>query len=106
MNTDSPRRTRTKLSLAGDGCWRLVEGSIPVPERRAPQYYTPTELPMPLYENVGSFTKSFAGTDSTGSPALRQAVSPPTITNVLNPFSRSKCATRALVASRAQVQYK
>jgi hypothetical protein len=35
---------------------------------------------------------------------LRQAARPPTITNVLNPFSRNKCATRALVASRAQVQ--
>jgi hypothetical protein len=35
---------------------------------------------------------------------LRQAVSPPTITNALNPFSRSMCATRALVASRCQVQ--
>jgi hypothetical protein len=56
------------------------------------------------YENVGSFTRSFCGTDSSGSPALRQAVNPPTITNVLNPFSRSRCATRALVASRAQVQ--
>jgi hypothetical protein len=54
--------------------------------------------------NVGSLTRSFSGTDSTGSPALRQAVRPPTITNVLNPFSRSKCATRALVASRTQVQ--
>ena len=32
------------------------------------------------------------------------AVAPPTITNALNPFSRSRCATRALVASRAQVQ--
>ena len=41
-----------------------------------------------------------------GSPALRQAVNPPTITNVLKPFSRSRCATRALVASRAQVQYR
>jgi hypothetical protein len=59
-----------------------------------------------LQLNVGSFTKSFCGTDSTGSPALRQAVNPPTITNVLKPFSRSICATRALVASRAQVQYR
>jgi hypothetical protein len=57
-----------------------------------------------VYENVGNFTRSSLGTDSNGCPALRQAVRPPTITNVLNPFSRSRCATRALVASRAQVQ--
>jgi len=57
-----------------------------------------------VYENDGSLTRSFLGTDSRLPPTLRQAVSPPTITNVLNPFSRSKCATRALVASRAQVQ--
>lgn len=55
-------------------------------------------------ENVGSFTKSCFGTDSKGCPALSQAVSPPVMTNVLNPLSRSKCATRALVASRAQLQ--
>jgi hypothetical protein len=64
------------------------------------QSHQPTRAQL----NVGNFTRSFSGTDSTGSPALRQAVSPPTITNVLNPFSRSRCATRALVASRAQVQ--
>ena len=58
----------------------------------------------PLYENVGSFTKSSLGTDSVGLPAFRQAVRPPTITNALKPCSRSICATRALVASRAQVQ--
>jgi hypothetical protein len=57
-----------------------------------------------VYENVGSFTKSSRGTGSSGLPALRQAASPPTITNALNPSSRSICATRALVASRAQVQ--
>jgi hypothetical protein len=54
--------------------------------------------------NVGNFTRSFCGTGSSGSPALRHAANPPTITNVLKPFSRSRCATRALVASRAQVQ--
>ena len=59
---------------------------------------------MVSYENVGSFTRSSLGTDSKCPPALRQAASPPTITNVLNPFSRSRCATRALVASRTQVQ--
>ena len=56
--------------------------------------------------NIGSFTRSFFGTDSSGLPAFRHAVIPPTITNVLNPFSRSRYATRALVASRAQVQYR
>jgi hypothetical protein len=56
------------------------------------------------YENVGSFTKSLLGTDSSGCPAFRHAASPPTITNALNPFSLSMCATRALVDSRAQVQ--
>ena len=65
---------------------------------------------LPRHKNdqlkVGSFTRSSLGTDSNGSPALRQAASPPTITNVLNPLSRSMCATRALVASRGQVQYK
>jgi hypothetical protein len=35
---------------------------------------------------------------------LRQAVRPPTITYTVNPLSISMCATRALVASRAQVQ--
>lgn len=59
---------------------------------------------MHRYENVGSFTRSSLGTDSRWPPALRQAVKPPTITNVLKPFSCSRCATRALVASRAQVQ--
>lgn len=58
------------------------------------------------YENVGSFTRSSCGTGSSACPAFRQAASPPTITNALNPFSRSRCATRALVASRAQVQYR
>jgi hypothetical protein len=56
------------------------------------------------HENVGSFTKSFLGTDSSGFPAFSQALSPPTMTNALNPLSRSRCATRALVASRVQVQ--
>jgi hypothetical protein len=56
------------------------------------------------YENVGSFTRSFLGIDSKWPPALRQAANPPTITNVWNPLSCNKCATRALVASRAQVQ--
>lgn len=49
---------------------------------------------------------SFDGTLSTGFPALRHAASPPTITNALNPLSRSRCATRALVASCGQVQYR
>jgi hypothetical protein len=35
---------------------------------------------------------------------LRHAASPPTITYTLNPLSINMCATRALVASRAQVQ--
>ena len=58
------------------------------------------------YENVGSLTRSFLGIDSSGPPALSQAVNPPTITNVWKPLSCSRCATRALVASRVQVQYK
>ena len=57
-----------------------------------------------VYENVGNLTRSFLGTDSRCPPAFLQAVRPPPSTNVLNPFSRSRCATRALVASRAQVQ--
>ena len=56
------------------------------------------------YVNMGSFTISSCGTDSTGWPALRQARRPPEITNTLNPSFCSRCATRALVASRAQVQ--
>jgi hypothetical protein len=56
--------------------------------------------------NVGRCTKSLRGTGSTGLPALRQAARPPTITNVLNPCCRSRCATRALVASRGQEQYR
>src|SRR6185437_4673112 len=53
---------------------------------------------------VGRCTRSDCGTGSTGSPALRQAARPPTMTNALNPWSRRRCATRALVASRRQVQ--
>jgi hypothetical protein len=56
------------------------------------------------YENVGSFTKSSFGTPSRGKPAFRQAANPPWITNALKPCSLSRSATRALVASRAQVQ--
>ena len=37
-------------------------------------------------------------------PALRQARRPPEITKTLKPSLWSRCATRALVASRAQVQ--
>jgi len=54
--------------------------------------------------NVGSFTRSLAGTCSTGWPAFRHAVSPPTITKARNPCCLSSSATRALVASRAQLQ--
>src|ERR1035437_1518248 len=54
--------------------------------------------------NVGSFSRSSLGIDSKWPPAFRHAVKPPTITNALKPFSCSRCATRALVASRAQVQ--
>jgi hypothetical protein len=70
--------------------------------------YSITKLPnyKMTHENVGSFTKSFLGTDSSGLPAFSQALSPPMMTNALNPLSRSRCATRALVASRAQVQYR
>ena len=53
---------------------------------------------------VGSSTISSFGTCSTAPPALRQAASPPVITCALNPCSLSICATRALVASRSQVQ--
>src|ERR1017187_3688584 len=60
--------------------------------------------PEVRYEKVGSFTRSSLGIDSSAPPALRHAVNPPTITNVLKPFSCSRCATRALVPSRAQVQ--
>jgi hypothetical protein len=56
--------------------------------------------------NVGNFTKSSRGTASTGCPALRHAARPPTRMNALKPFSRSRSATRALVASRCQVQYR
>jgi hypothetical protein len=66
--------------------------------------YEITQLQNSNQEKVGSLTKSFLGTDSSGFPALSQALSPPTMTNALNPLSRSRCATRALVASRVQVQ--
>jgi hypothetical protein len=55
---------------------------------------------------VGRCIMSVWGTVSNGFPALRHAARPPTITNALNPRSRSRCATRALVASRGQVQYR
>jgi hypothetical protein len=54
--------------------------------------------------NMGSLITSSPGTGSTACPAFRQARRPPAITNTLNPCSLSRCATRALVASRAQVQ--
>jgi hypothetical protein len=54
--------------------------------------------------NMGSLITSSPGTGSTACPAFRHARRPPAITNTLNPSSRSRCATRALVASRAQVQ--
>src|SRR5581483_5505397 len=38
-----------------------------------------------LQLNVGSFTRSFPGTDSSGWPAFFHDASPPTITNALNP---------------------
>ncbi len=56
------------------------------------------------YLKVGSLTRSSWGTRSTGCPALRQARSPPAMTNTLNPISCSWRPTRALVASRCQVQ--
>ena len=59
-----------------------------------------------FYEKWGRCIKSSAGTVSRGWPALRQAVNPPTITKALNPRSLSMCTTRALVASRIQVQYR
>ena len=55
---------------------------------------------------VGSFNRSFCGTGSTGCPAFRHAANPPVITNARNPCLLSSSATRALVASRAQVQYR
>ena len=57
-----------------------------------------------LQLKVGNNTMSSGGTGSMGPPALRQAARPPVITKALNPCSRSMCATRALVASRTQVQ--
>jgi hypothetical protein len=54
----------------------------------------------------GRCIRSLSGTVSTDWPALRQAARPPMMTNALNPCSRSRCATRALVASRCQVQYR
>src|SRR5215472_12962697 len=67
------------------------------------EHRTPKTVPQ---LNVGSFTRSSRGTDSTGCPAFLHAARPPTRMNALNPFSRSMCATRALVASRCQVQYR
>jgi hypothetical protein len=55
---------------------------------------------------VGRCTTSVSGTVSSGFPALRQAARPPTMTNALNPHSRKRCATLALVASFWQVQYR
>lgn len=57
-----------------------------------------------LQLKVGRSTISSFGTCSTAPPALRHAASPPVITKALNPCSLSMCATRALVASRTQVQ--
>jgi len=56
------------------------------------------------HSNIGNLIRSSFGTISTGWPAFRQALKPPEITNTLKPSLISVCATRALVASRAQVQ--
>ena len=72
-------------------------GTQTLRESRASEPYRP---------KVGRCTRSLAGTASTGWPALRQAARPPAMTKALNPCSLSRCATRALVASRCQVQYR
>src|SRR6202158_332868 len=105
MKTESPSKTSTRTSDGEIFCV-LEVGREAITTGRAQSYVPVRRIckRTKFQENVGSFTRSSSGTDSVGSPALRQAVNPPTITNVLNPFSRSRCATRALVASRAQVQ--
>jgi hypothetical protein len=59
---------------------------------------------MDQESNMGSAAISSPGTGSTGSDALRQAARPPLITAQGIPFSMRSSATRALVASRIQVQ--
>lgn len=49
---------------------------------------------------------SSPGTDSRGRPAFFHAPRPPRMMRASNPFSLSMCATRALVASFSQVQYR
>jgi hypothetical protein len=96
--------TRGRNWVIGESSNRELEGEIE--EGQEDLNYSITKLPnykIPQ-EKVGNFTKSFLGTDSSGLPAFSQALSPPTMTNALNPLSRSRCATRALVASRVQVQ--
>ena|SRR5215467_4742257 len=87
--------------------WRILSrrsGGNPRYWQIRPERTSRPAATQPFQLNVGSFTRSFLGTDSKWPPALRQAARPPMITNVENPLSLSRCATRALVASRAQVQ--
>lgn len=70
---------------------------------RMGQQVNPTR-PGARQANRGRGTISPAGTGSTGSFALRHACRPPEMTEALIPISFSSRATRALVASRSQVQ--
>src|SRR5262249_24769483 len=54
--------------------------------------------------NRGKMIISSGGTGSTGRPALRQGLRPPWITATWTPLWMRSSATRALVASRIQVQ--
>src|ERR1700684_1223854 len=107
MSTDRLNRKRTpfiRALLGGRVSWVVDAVMLGREDAKAAQSYHSRDAGC--YEKVGSLIRSFFGIDSSGCPALRQAVNPPTITNVLNPLSCSRCATRALVPSRAQVQYR
>jgi hypothetical protein len=93
--------------------WLLADASLQERLSGTCPYKGETNRPQPpnLVQfshllKVGRCTTSVGGTSSSGFPALRQAASPPTTTNALNPFWRKRCATLALVASFRHVQYK
>ena len=95
------------------------------PATRSPGSRTPTATPCPsrntsrsaagdlslrtvsrYQSNRGSFSRSAAGTSSTAPPDLIHAFNPPSITRVGRFSSPRVCATRTLVVSRMQLQYR
>ena len=94
---------RTFLRLRRGPDLKLVPNQHNAPEiivrRSAPNWHE-------LQSKRGNFVISSGGTGSSGSPAFFQARKPPLMTAARTPFSSRRRATRTLVASPRQVQYK